>query len=287
MQTLCRRVVLVSGLLLALLAATAQGQTARTAGTNRGDGILRLEIYNGTTRTVHYYSDSLSPGERETLNDLERAENEAAFVNSLLLLRQQYVTSELALEPRRRAVQEQQYGLASQIPAVGNASFPYGGIPFSAPFGYNNFGYFGGFANAYLTNFATNNEISRSLAFGVGDQGRLNDEMARTIAAQATPEAAATAQRRLATAMARVNDSERLRPALGIPDQGVVPAGATKVVPVHTTVTLKNGDKIEGTLLREDPDWVVVETATDEVSVRPSEVVKIVRAKDKAKAGDK
>ena len=37
-------------------------------------------------------------------------------------------------------------------------------------------------------------------------------------------------------------------------------------------MTLKGGDKVEGTVSDEDPDWITVDTATDQVTVRKADV---------------
>src|SRR5947209_14156390 len=60
----------------------------------------RMMIVNGSSRTVHYFANGLSEGERATLRDLERAENEEYYTNNLMALRRQYVHSERLLEPQ-------------------------------------------------------------------------------------------------------------------------------------------------------------------------------------------
>src|SRR2546429_677866 len=70
-------------------------------------GVGLIEIYDGPRRTVHYVAPNLSPGERSSLNDLARVENEAAYAEDVLALKRRYIDSELTLEPYRRSVQQQ------------------------------------------------------------------------------------------------------------------------------------------------------------------------------------
>jgi len=71
----------------------------------------RMEIITGPTRNVHYYAIGGSPTEQATLNKLSQAENELAYHESQLALRQQYVNTESLMESRRREQQQKLYGL--------------------------------------------------------------------------------------------------------------------------------------------------------------------------------
>ena len=61
--------------------------------------------------------------------------------------------------------------------------------------------------------------------------------------------------------------------------KGEAPVASEK--PAKGTLLLKSGEKVEGTLLREDADWYVVGTTNDEVSIRKSDVTRITRPKAK------
>src|SRR5215831_8716796 len=63
--------------------------------------VHRMEIYNGTTMSVKYFGDRVSPRDRSTLSELETAENEASFVANLADLKRQYVRDERTLEAQR------------------------------------------------------------------------------------------------------------------------------------------------------------------------------------------
>jgi hypothetical protein len=66
--------------------------------------------------------------------------------------------------------------------------------------------------------------------------------------------------------------------ALNVPARGVgVPVAQGTGAAV--TVTLKNGTKVEGRLVREDADRLVVETDNQEVEIRKSETTMIARPK--------
>src|SRR5262245_55154624 len=75
--------------------APDKGKTTRPAADDTA-GVHKMEIYEGPNRKVRYYGGG-SPGERTTLNELERAENEMDYVHNLMALKRQYVTSERTL----------------------------------------------------------------------------------------------------------------------------------------------------------------------------------------------
>ena len=191
----------------------AQAQEVRPAA-DTDSGVHRMELYNGPLRTVHYFSLGMSPGEQSSLHALERAENEVAAADQVLALRRQYVMNERRLESRRAEVQRLLYGYNSVqpnnvLPFLGyssNAStalgpFGPGGEALPVGFGYPGYPYpatGGGLGSS-----------SQTLAFGMGDEGRIKTDVARTLSTLATPEHAAQASRNLDTALARVNESER------------------------------------------------------------------------------
>src|SRR5260370_19233253 len=98
-------------MVLGLLAAPAAwGQDVKPAAPPN-TGVHTMEIFDGPTRTVHFFTSSKSsPSERQMYRDLERAENEASYVANLQALRLQYVTGERMLEARRQVEQQQLYG---------------------------------------------------------------------------------------------------------------------------------------------------------------------------------
>jgi len=283
---------MLTGLLGALLASSAQGQEkirpavqstdrARPAARERdAGGVHRMVIYNGPNRSVRYFGDPGSVGESASLRDLERAENEVSYSDNLLALRQQYISDERGLEARRRVVQERLYGLSINS---GSAAF-YNGVNYPTyPTGFYGYPFYWGGGYGYGGNtygLSSSSQVNESLANGVGDEGRIKDALAHTIATQATPEYAVAAARGYDTALARAAESPNIRTALGMSNRGgVAPVGFDQ--PRKAVLTLKGGDKVEGTLVREDADWFVIDTGTDEVSVRKSDVVRVSKAKAK------
>lgn len=240
-------------------------------------GVGQIEIYDGPRRTVRYIAPNLSPGERSSLRDLERAENEAAYSEDLLALKRQYVDSERILEPHRRFMQQQLYGfnLDRTFSSYGGGGFGYGGgygYPYS---GYNGFGGYG--AGSFGSAFGgATSSVSWSLANGMGDEGVLKNEMAKQIASQATPEFAVAAARGADVAMMRAASHDRIAKGFGVTRPDIRPAAAESS---HITLTLKSGEKLEGTLIGEDADWFRVDTANSTISVRKSDVSRVEQPK--------
>jgi hypothetical protein len=236
-------------------------------------GVGRIEIYEGPRRTVQYVAPNLSPGEQAALNDLARAENETAYANELLALKRLYVDSERTLEPYRRFIQQQLYGFSTDSTSSGFVSSGFGGFGgggfFPYVFGDNAYGtgWGGGLFGGATTT------TSRSLANGMGDEGVMKAAFARQIASQADPAFAAGAARDMGVAMGRIGASEQLAKSFGLNRGNIAPAAAATAP--HIVLTLKNGDKVDGTLYGEDADWFRVDTATGTVSVRKSEVTKV------------
>jgi hypothetical protein len=240
----------------------------------RQAGLGQIEVYDGPRRTVHYVAPGLSPGERSSLRDLARAENDAAYADDLLALKRRYVDSELLLEPYRRSVQQMLFGYNKESTSglFGGGGYGGGFFPYAFANPYAN-GFSGGFGS-YFGGGTTS--VSHTLATGVGYEGPLKDAMARTIASEATPEFSAATARGVDAAMGRAASSERLAKGLGVAKSEVTPAGATTT---RVILTLKSGDKVEGTPYGEDAEWFKVETSNGVVSVRKSDVTRVEERK--------
>ncbi len=232
----------------------------------------QIEVYNGGRRTVHYVSPNLSAGEQAALRDLARAENESAYADELLALKRSYVGSELALEPYRRNVQQQLYGFSTESTYSGFVAGSYGGhgdrggyYPYAYPYG----GAFGGGVGGFFGGATTT--VGRSLAYGMGDEGVMKQAIAGQIASQATPDYVMGSGRAVDVALGRVAASDRLAKGFGLTG-GVRPAAAETT---HIILTLKGGEKLDGTLAGEDAEWFRVDTATGAVSVRKADVTRV------------
>jgi hypothetical protein len=244
----------------------------------------KMEIYQGPNRTVYYFGGT--PGDQSMLHDLQRAENEMAYLDDLQALRRQYVTSERTLEPMRRYVQEQLYGTSisfGRSDTLAGLGYGYGngyGYGYAYPYAWGGYGY-PGFSNASVGNSWTG--ITRNLAYGVGDEGRLKDDLAQVIATQAlSPEYYQAVSRGYAAALGRVASSDRLAKALHL-DRGDIRAieGTPDVTPPKpgtSIVTTKNGDRIEGKLT-EDGDWYVIDAGKTETRIRKTDVIRIDKVK--------
>jgi hypothetical protein len=245
-----------------------------------------MEIYEGPNRTVHYFAGA--PGDGAALWDLERAENELQYAQDLQTLKRQYVNSERILEPQRRYVQEQLYGTSISFGTLGlTAGYGYGwggngyGYPgYVYPYAYPNwYGGYGGYSgfNGYLG--GAGSFVTRSLAFGMGDEGKLKDAMVHVIAHQAgSPDYIAHAYRNYAAALGHVASSPALARDLDLaaPAETRTGAAAPTFGAAPVTLTLKGGDRVDGLKMREDGDWYVVDQGGNgEVRVRKSEVSRI------------
>lgn len=283
-------------------AATARAQEASPATrASEPSTTHRIEVFNGPYRTVHFFGDTLSRGDRGTLRDVERAENEVALTDRLLALRQQYLTDEQKLQSERFRMQERLASVTSgyasgtypdQVPVVdtnGVLSFAatYVGLPgfpgyrhFPYGYGWGAYGDGGwgyGQPNAPMTGYV--GAATQTLALGAIEEGPIKTELARALAAQATPEYRAMALRELNDALARAGQSERLRAALDVPDRGVRPAAAEGAAGAAVEVTLKDGTKVTGTVVREDNDRIIVNTGTRDVEIRKTETTSISRVR--------
>src|SRR5207302_10166682 len=96
--------------------------------------------------------------------------------------------------------------------------------PFAAtttyPFGYS---YYAPYNYAYPSYASTGTGTSVNGLYGVGDEGRIKAELARTLAVQATPEYAAQAYRQYNNALARAGESDsRIATVVGAPSKGSI-----------------------------------------------------------------
>jgi hypothetical protein len=149
--------------------------------------VHKMEILNGSTRTVHYFADRATPQEHAALAELTRLENESALADELVLLRRQYVNDERLFEAHRTNVQRLLYGYSTQYSAGLYPEY-WPGYGWNWGWGGYSFGNWGGGLGVYPYLYGGYyGTSSRSLAHGVGDEGRIKTEMARTLAAQATP----------------------------------------------------------------------------------------------------
>jgi hypothetical protein len=276
---------LALGLLVAASAAYAQPNGVKPAVKTEGPaGVHRMEIYNGPTRTIEYIYSGLSPSEETAVRDMQRADSEAALADDLLALRRQYVRNERSFETRRHAVQNLLYGYAAEEPETftsgrpafgGFGGYPYlSAYPYVSPYGYGPGGYATGFAGY------TGSSVY-SLSPGVGDEGVIKTAMASTLAAQATPEYASQAHLARQNAVARASQSDTLRTGLGLSKKEPVAAAGFETamqgadVVVTRTLDGKN-EKVEGKVVREDSNWLVVDTKDGRRTIPKSQVVEIL-----------
>jgi hypothetical protein len=273
----------VAGTLCASLLFATAGFAQVKPAQSSDPGVHRLVIYNGAERTVHYVTNGESLAtDPAALRDLERVENEAALAGQLAALRREYVNDEQLLEKRRTNVQLQFYGYASDAgygyPGYyrGYYGYPYG----SAYYG----GAYGGFGGS-----------SWNLAAGNGYEGAIKTDMAQTLATQATPEYAARVARQHDAALARLgNASPSIRAAVGISDRGGVrPAAAPPdqdspeevrlAAPGAQVVVTRRFDntteKIEGTVVRDTGEWLVLQTSAGKRTLAKHQIVDVLEPK--------
>jgi hypothetical protein len=286
MRSLWSELLLAAGALTVLLPATAGAQPPRRI----KPSVHQMEIYNGTHHRVRYFGINVSPGESASLRDLERAENEAIYVTNLQALKQQYAADEREMEARRLMVQKKLYGtsitstfyggVGGAYPTWGTSGYPLNTLfpyPYRGDFGYPAFGYGAGLAG-YGGGGSTT--VTRSLAFGQGDEGRIKDAMAQVLANQATPDYAASVDRALDRAVVRAASSPAIRLALGLPDRSRNPLAFAAAESAPVTITLKSGETLTGTKMESTKEWMILTTADGrKVYVRPSEVTRFEEGK--------
>jgi len=302
-----------TGIVLGLLLATATYGQAPTPAPilrpvtvenpktplNPNGAAHRMEIQSGMHLGIRYYGKDLAPSEIAALRDLERAENEASYGDTMAVLRQMYVSNELEMEARRHNTQLALYGTstvstsggfsgtACASPAAFNMG--YAALPNGLSLVQNGYGagamiYPGQYAfnrlypNVYTpgywgdANFGGTVSTFDSLQNGMGDEGVMKSELVKGMAARYTPEVMATTYRNLDSAVNRIAYMPKVRDALNGPEPG-------RVVPVATpgavTLTLKDTkEPLKGNLVGVDGDWLVVQTDTEEIRVRKDDVVR-------------
>jgi hypothetical protein len=250
--------------------------------------VHRMVIQEGVNRRVAYIgSGNLSSDDRRAAADLERAENELSYLRNLQQLKNQYVRSELSLEPWRNYTQRQLYGrqvhsssynatYANYVPNSGyGVATPYGGSPFYSPYGYG-YGYgFGSGGLAIASRNASSSSETRSLQYGMGNEGVMKNAIVQAIARQTSPDSIVTATRDYESALSRAAASPVLSRDLGLSkkDVSTPSAGPTLTKGAKATIWVGN-EKYEGTIKEDRPNWVVLQTDKAEVTVRKSEITR-------------
>jgi len=276
LNVLCRSLVSRS-LLGAGAVWTLAGLPTHALAQSADPSVHQMVIYNGPTRTVRYFAKGASPAEQAALKQLEQAENELALSDSQQALRQQYVNTESLMEARRREVQRKLYGLSISTRESSSGSYSAGGpgqpSPYGTPFLTSGLGWWGGFGAYPSAGYSGDqvtlrqeNETNQSLANGIGDEGQFKRAMVTEMARQANPQAAATALHNYESARANL---------AGLRTSGVAAASAETTTPRRVIVTLKDGEKITGVVVREDGSWITLRTKDSEEHVRLEDVNRI------------
>jgi hypothetical protein len=275
------------GTLLGVIALAAPHGRQCAAADPPPGSVHRMVIQQGVNRSVHYItSGNLSTGDRQAALDLERTENELTYLGNLQQLKHQYVKSELSLEPWRRYQQGLLYGrqvysggsnatyanyMANGMYGVPGAFGYYGSSsPYGNGYGYG-FGYPGGLG--YASRSVQSYGETRSLQFGMGNEGVLKNAIVGAIARQGLPEYTVAATRDYQSALSRAAASPVLSRDLNLPKSG---ASAPSAEPTFTkgakaTIWVGN-EKYAGTVKDDLSGWVVLQTDKGEVTVRKSEI---------------
>src|SRR5438128_765192 len=107
MQKLLTQMMAVTTLVVLLAAQASAADDVKPAANNAQSGVHRMELYNGSVRTVAYFGNGLSQGDQNTVNDLQHAENavarEQVFGDQVSRLRREYVRDEFTTERFRQA----------------------------------------------------------------------------------------------------------------------------------------------------------------------------------------
>lgn len=295
MRTVRVRTSILTALAVAFfLASPVWAQKMKKADISQPPDVYRMEIYNGSARTVHYVTPSyLSPSETAMLREVERSENEIALNDTLFAVRMQYAVNEQALEAKRRTMQELLYGynreenstyaMGASGPAVGTGGMYYGGYP-----GLWGYGWGGNAWGGYAGYSGTTNH---TLAVGAGmNEGAIKNELARSLASPMLTEQGALAYRNYQAALKRLEEYPRLAAIFDQPDVGVRRGSKAGFEPTSDVLYLKDGSAIGGKIVKEDADWVTIETMVDKAKrtekVRMTEVIRISRPADAKKIGD-
>jgi hypothetical protein len=276
------------GILLGVVALTFTPGRHTAAAEPAPGSVDRMVIQEGVNRSVHYIaSGNLSVSDRLAAYDLERRENELTYLRNLQRLKHLYVKSEVSLEPWRNYIQRQLYGrqvhsgsynatYANYVPNSGyGVAEPYGYSPFSPPYGYG-FGYGFGYPGlAFASRNASSYSETRSLHYGMGNEGNLKNAIVPVIARQAGPEHSVAAVRDYEAAVSRAAASPVLSRDLGLTKEN---ASLPSAEPAFTkgakaTIWLGN-EKYEGTIKDDRSGWVVLQTDKAEVTVLKSEITR-------------
>jgi hypothetical protein len=274
-------------LLGALTLTLAFGRQCAAADPPPGS-VHRMVIQEGPNRSVHYIaSGNLSINDRQAASDLERTENELIYLKDLQQLKHQYVKSEMSLEPYRRYVQGYLYGRhihSSSYGATYANYVPNGILGVPGTYGYNGFyspyfyGYGYGYPGiAYASRMASSSSETRSLQFGMGNEGVLKNAIVGVsgIGRQASPDYIAAAVRDYQSAVSRAAASPVLSRDLSLTKSTV---SAPAMEPTFTkgakaTIWVGN-EKYAGTVKDDLPGWVVLQTDKAEVTLRKSEITR-------------
>ena len=260
--------------------APPRDKNVKPSDSDTDSGVHRLVIMNGSNQTVHYFSKNGSQGEQTALRGLERAENEAALADDMQSLRSQYLSTERALEARRRQVQLNLYGVSQSSNSSSSLSTGFPGGYAGYGFGYS--GFAGGFGPYYTgtdgfntqnTYLSSSSNFSRSLANGIGDEGQFKRDMVAQMARQSGPDYANSAAANLDRARNNVVVALNNRPQGK--DSNVRGADFSINKPRKAKVTLKDKTVLNGTLLQEDNDWIVLKVDDSEERIRMADVARI------------
>lgn len=240
-------------LLLGLaIAATAHGQQIRTASLRQdkaqprrdadssGGSVHRMVILEGLNSRVQYIpTGNLSSSDRQSLSNLERAENDLAYLRDLQQLKHEYIKTERMLEPHRRAVQMELYGreiITSNYSSSYVNYSPYraygypGGLygyntsywPYYSfyPYSYGGYGSAGG-AIGYRSYSGYTER--RGLQYGGGNDGRVRTAILQAITTQTSPDSVNAAIKNYETAVDRAAASSVLSRDLGLTKRATPP----------------------------------------------------------------
>lgn len=252
-----------------------------------GKKVWPLVIYNGSQRTIRYFSQGLSNSEQQTLRELEHAQNELSYLQGLQQLRLSSIKNEQIMAAQQRAGTR----VLRDVTTIDNSSFSTGFRTFGRsglglPVGFRSFGGGFGFGSGFggvsqITSASRNR--SRVIERGAGDPTPFQQEMAKTLANQASPEYLQQAFYNVQSAMSKAQRSENLSTALGLkkPAEGGGIAEVAYGSGSAIQLTLKDGEVLKGSFVSETGDWITVATEAGHESIRKAEVKRIVRPRQK------
>jgi hypothetical protein len=283
----------VFSLALGLLGVSqAFGQAFKPADQTQSGSAHRMVIYNGSTRTVSVFAPGASTAEQSALRDVERTAAETAqaadLVNELRQARLETARADVA----RAEFERSQYGFRLPYPVVPNsfellqtAATPFldrellpflpryaglWGFPFGSFLGAPGLAWAGPWPNAVPeqgTRVALK-DITQELATAEADLARRTRQHDAAVARAAST-------------------SDRIREAVGAPASGgVKPAalgasGGEAFQPgSHVSITRKAGGTVDGALISEDANWIVVRTGDGVHKIPMSNVTEIVEKPD-------